>query len=415
MTGGPEITLFLLALAAILVAAKTGGELVARLGQPPVLGELLTGILLGNLALTGIELFEPLETAPFLPIAAQIGVILLLFQVGLESRLDQLLAVGASAVMAAALGVVAPVALGYAVSSLFMPGGGAWYAHLFVGATLAATSVGLIARLLKDLGRMDAPEAKVILGAAVADDVLGLIVLTVAVGLVDAVNAGGAVAISGGPIALTVASAIGFLGGSFLAGRFVVVPLLRLARRARSPSVPIVFGVAYCFLMAALAEMVGLAAIVGAFTAGLVLNDGSRRLPDKANQAHRIDAWTTPISSIFTPVFFVYMGLSVNLAAFASLDVLAFAGLLSVAAIVSKQACALGVVQPGLNRWAVGVGMIPRGEVGLILAGIGHGILVAGAPVLREETFSAIVAMVMVTTLITPPLLKAAFKPVRGS
>ena len=184
--GSADRTLFFLALAAILVAAKVGGELVERLRQPAVLGELVAGILLGNLALAGIEVFEPLKTAPFLPIAAEIGVILLLFQVGLESELDELLAVGASAVAVAVLGVAAPVALGYAVSSAFTPGGGTWYAHLFLGAALAATSVGLTARVLKDIGRLDAPESNLILGAAVVDDILGLVVLAVVLGLTHA-------------------------------------------------------------------------------------------------------------------------------------------------------------------------------------------------------------------------------------
>ena len=407
--GAGDMTLFLLALAAILVAAKVGGELVERLNQPAVLGELVVGILLGNLALAGIGVFEPLKTAPFLPIAAEIGVILLLFQVGLESELDELLAVGASAVAVAVLGVVAPVALGYAVSSVFMPGGAAWYVHLFLGATLAATSVGLTARVLKDIGRLDAPESNLILGAAVVDDILGLIVLAIVLGLVHAADAGGAIEISAGPILLIVLRAVGFLAGSVIVGRLLFVHFMRLVRLARSPSVPVVLAVAYCFLMAALAELVGLADIVGAFTAGLVVNDELGRFFGEKKQLYRIDASITPVSTIFVPVFFVYMGLRVDLAAFASPDVLVFAGLLSVVAIVSKQVCALGVFRPGFNRWAIGIGMIPRGEVGLIFASIGHTVLVAGTPVVSDATFAAIIAVVMLTTLVTPPLLKAAF------
>ncbi len=421
MAEAPEMTLFLLALAAVLVAAKIGGELVERLNQPPVLGELLVGIVLGNLALVGLEVFEPLKTAPFLPIAAEIGVILLLFQVGLESELDELLAVGGTAVAVAVLGVVAPIALGYAVSFFFLPGGGAWYVHLFLGAALAATSVGLTARVLQDLGRMDTTESKVILGAAVVDDVLGLIVLAIVLGLVNAVNAGGAIEVSAGLILMPILTAVGFLAGSIVTGRLLIVRLMKLVRLARSPSVPVVLAVAYCFLMAALAEMVGLAGIVGAFTAGLVVNDEIGRFFREKKDDYRIDASVTPVSTIFVPVFFVYMGLQVDLAAFASRDVLVFAGLLSVVAIMSKQACSLGVFHPGLNRWAIGVGMIPRGEVGLIVAGIGHTVLVAGTPVFGGEVFSAIVAMVMLTTLVTPPLLKVAFgwsrprDPVGGS
>ena len=214
----------------------SGVELVERLNQSPVLGELLVGIVLGNLALVGLEVFEPLKTAPFLPIAAEIGIILLLFQVGLESELDELLAVGGTAVAVAVLGVVAPIALGYAVSFFFLPGGGAWYVHLFLGAALAGTSVGLTARVFQDLGRMDTTESKVILGAAVVDDVLGLIVL----GLVNAVNAGGAIEVSAGLILMPILTAVGFLAGSIVTGRLLIVRLMKLVRLARSPSVPVV-------------------------------------------------------------------------------------------------------------------------------------------------------------------------------
>ena len=400
---------FLLSFAAILVAAKIGGELVERLNQPAVLGELLVGIFLGNFGLTGSAVFDVLQTEPFLPIAAEIGVILLLFQVGLESDLDELLAVGGTAVCVALLGVIGPVALGYAVSAVFLPGGAAWYVHLFVGATLAATSVGITARVLKDIGRMDAPESKVILGAAVVDDILGLILLAIVLGLVRSVDAGTAPDISLVSVSLVVVKAVGFLAGSLLFGRLVIIPLMRLVRLARSPAVPVVLSVAFCFLMAALADLVGLADIVGAFAAGLVVSDELTRFFGEKKQLYRIDDAVAPIGTIFVPVFFVYMGLRVDLLSFASFDVLIFAGLLSVAAVVSKQASALGVFKPGLNRWAVGVGMIPRGEVGLIFASIGHTVLVAGSPVLSDNTFSAIVAMVMLTTLAAPPLLKAAF------
>ncbi|MCY4599485.1 MAG: cation:proton antiporter [Acidobacteria bacterium] len=395
--------------AAILIAAKVAGELVERLGQPAVLGELLVGIVLGNLGVFGIDIFDALKSDPFLPIAAEIGVILLLFQVGLDCNLKELLRVGSSAVGVALLGVVAPVALGYAVSSAFLPADVAWYVHLFVGATLAATSVGITARVLRDIGRMDAPESKVILGAAVVDDILGLIVLAIILGLVGAADTGDALELAVGPVFLIVGQAVGFLAGSLLFGRLVITPLMRLVYLARSPSAPAVLGVAYCFLMAALADYVGLADIVGAFAAGLVLSEEITRFFGEQRERYRIDAAIAPIGTIFVPVFFVYMGLRVDMASFASLDVVVFAGLLSVAAVVSKQACVLGVFKRGLNRWAIGVGMIPRGEVGLIFASIGHTVLVAGTPVLSDNTFSAIVAIVMLTTLVTPPLLKAAF------
>lgn len=411
--GEGETTPFLLAVAAILVAAKIGGELVERLNQPAVLGELLFGIVLGNIGLTGIELFDALKTAPFLAIAAEIGVILLLFQVGLESNLDELLEVGASAVGVAVMGVVAPVALGYAVSSLFMPDA-AWYVHLFLGASLAATSVGITARVLKDLGVTHARESRVILGAAIVDDVLGLIVLTIVLGLVRAADAGGTAAISIGPLLFIVAEAVAFLAGAVALGRLVLVPLMRVVRLARSPTVPPVLAVAYCFLMAALAELAGLADIVGAFAAGLVVDDAIARHFGKQKERYRIGGSIAPVSTIFVPVFFVYMGLQVDLRSFASPGVLAFAAVLSVAAIASKQVCSLAVFEKGLNRRAVGLGMVPRGEVGLIFAGVGATAMVAGTPVFDGETFAAIVATVMVTTVATPPLLRAAFPRATG-
>ena len=413
---GGDMAPFLVSLAAILVTAKLGGELVERAGQPAVLGELLVGIVLGNLGLTGIELFEALKSEPFLPLAAEIGVILLLFQVGLTCDLDELLAVGGSAVAVALLGVVGPVVAGYAVSAVFLPADAAWYVHLFVGATLAATSVGITARVLRDLGKMDAPESQVILGAAIVDDILGLIVLAIVLGLVGSVAAGAAPDVSIAAVAAIVGRAAAFLAGSLLFGRVVILPVMRLVRRARSRSMPVVLSVAYCFLMAALADVVGLADIVGAFAAGLVVSDSIRRFFGPLEQRYRIDASIAPLGTIFVPVFFVHMGLRVDLLSFASSEVLIFAGLLSIAAVVSKQICALGVFKRGLNRWAVGVGMIPRGEVGLIFASIGHTVMVAGTPVLSDDTFSAIIAMVMLTTLATPPLLKAAFaeRPAAG-
>lgn len=406
---GSEIAPFLLAIAAILVAAKVAGELVERLSQPAVLGELLVGVLLGNLGLMGLPGLDALHTTPFLPVAAEIGVILLLFQVGLECDLKELLAVGPSATVVALLGVIAPVVLGYAVSSVFFPVASAWYAHLFVGTVLAATSVGITARVLRDLNRMDEPESKIILGAAVVDDILGLIVLAVALGVVGAVEAGNTLALPFGSAILIVLKAFGFLAGSLAFGRLVINPLMRIVRLARSPTVPVVLSVAYCFLMAALAEVVGLAGIVGAFAAGLVVSDEIRRFFGKDRQQYRIDHAIAPVGTIFVPVFFVYMGLRVDLSSFATPDVVLFAMLLSITAVVSKQACALGVFMRGVNRWAVGVGMIPRGEVGLILASVGHTAVIGGVPILSDQVFSALIAMVMLTTLITPPLLRTAF------
>ena len=407
--GHGHISTFLFAIATILVAAKIGGELFERMHQPAVLGELVFGVILGNLSLLGLHWFEPLRTLPDIQTAAEIGVILLLFEVGLESNLHGLLAVGLSAALVATLGVIAPVILGYFVSLWFLPDA-AWYVHLFAGATLAATSVGITARVLKDIRRMDTQEARIILGAAVVDDVLGLIILAVAAGLVTSIDAGGSADITLGPVLQIIGTALVFLVAAVVVGRMLAGRVLHFGARARVAGLPIVLSLVYCFVLAGLAEAVGLAAIVGAFAAGLVLDETYYEAYPEM-KTRRIEELVSPISHIFVPVFFVLMGIRVDLRSFSSLSVLEFAGALSLAAILGKQVCSLGVLEKGLNRLAIGVGMIPRGEVGLIFAGMGARLSVGGVPVFSAETYSAMVVMVMVTTLATPPLLKHLMAP----
>jgi len=402
--GHGGIASFLFALAAILVAAKAGGELFERMHQPAVLGELVVGVILGNFSLLGVHLFEGLRTMPDIHTAAEIGVILLLFEVGLESNLHGLLAVGLSATLVAVLGVIAPVILGYFVSMWFLPEA-QWYVHLFAGATLAATSVGITARVLKDIRRMETKEARIILGAAVVDDVLGLIILAVVSGIVSSIDQGRAADVSWMPVLWIIVKAVAFLVGAILIGRLLAGRVIHFGAHARVSGMPVVLSLIYCFLLAGLAEAIGLAAIVGAFAAGLVLDETSYRAYPQM-QARRIEELIAPISSIFVPVFFVLMGIRVDLNSFSSLSVLEFAAALSLAAIVGKQICSLGILEKGLNRLAVGVGMIPRGEVGLIFASMGARQTVAGVAVFSSETYSAMVVMVMVTTLATPPLLK---------
>ncbi len=406
-TGGHGgIAPFLFGLAAILLAAKIGGELFERVNQPAVLGELVFGVLMGNVSLFGFHAFDALKTDAGLAIAAEIGVILLLFEVGLESNVNELLAVGRSAMLVALLGIVVPVVLGYGVSAFFLPESAAWYVHLFAGATLAATSVGITARVLKDLRRMDTKEARIILGAAVVDDVLGLVILAVVSGLVKSIDSGGGMSLL--PVLAIVGKAMAFLVVGVVAGRIFAGRMLRIGSRSKTAGMPIVLSAAYCFLMAALAETIGLAAIVGSFAAGLVLDDtfynGYREM-----RRRRIEEIMFPLGAVFVPVFFVLMGIKVDLRSFGSLSVLQFACGLSVAAVIGKQVCSLGILEKGVNRWVVGVGMIPRGEVGLIFAGIGASLTVGGAPVFTPQIFSAMVVMVMVTTLATPPLLKLLF------
>jgi Kef-type K+ transport system membrane component KefB len=399
----------LLVLTLILLAAKLGGELAGRLGQPPVLGELFAGVLLGNLHLLGIPLLEPLKTAPMLGVLAEVGAILLLFEVGVESDLAQLLAVGWSSLLVATLGVVAPMALGYAVSATLLPDAG-WPCHLFVGGTLTATSVGITARVLKDLGRAATTEARIILGAAVADDVIGLVVLAVVSGIVALAKTGsGSTEVSWGAIVWIVAKAILFLAAAVFAGRLVSRRVFRAAARLQVSGLLLTLCIAFCFLVAVGASFVGLAPIVGAFAAGAVLEEAHyTTFLDRGEQ--RVQELLTPINTLVVPVFFVLMGLRVDLAGFASWNVLGFAALITVAAIAGKQVCGLGVLERGVDRLVIGVGMIPRGEVGLIFAGLGAGMVLNGQPVLPPATFSALVLMVMLSTFVTPPLLKLAFE-----
>src|SRR5438067_467683 len=255
----------LLSVALMLVVAKLGGELFARLRQPAVLGELAGGILLGSLSLFGVAWVDSLRTDAVVGALAEIGVIILLFEVGLGSNVREMLSVGWSSLLVSTLGVVATFALGFGASALFFRGAPA-LAHVFVAATLCATSVGITARVLRDLGRLQTREASVILGAAVIDDVMALLILAVVAGAIRAAAAGQSLALADfGLIAL---KAVAFLLGALLAGRYVVPHLLRGAGRFEGRGVLVAFAVAFCFLLAWAAALAGLAPIVGAFAAG---------------------------------------------------------------------------------------------------------------------------------------------------
>ena len=392
----------------LLIAAKGGGELFERWNQPAVLGELVFGVVLGNLSLLGYGGFEVIKSHPGIAFAAEVGVILLLFEVGLESNLNELLSVGRSAILVAILGVVAPMLLGYGASSLFLQHV-SWHVHLFVGATLAATSVGITARVLKDLGKMHTPESRIILAAAVLDDVLGLIVLAAVSGLIVGPALDITTIDAFYPTVWIIIKSIGFLLVAVILGKQMAGKILTWGARFKVKGMPVVLTLCYCFIVSGLAELVGLAPIVGAFSAGLVLDKTYYR-DYHHMQSAKIEDILGPISSVLVPVFFVLMGLKVDLSAFNDGSLLLFSLALCVVAIVGKQLCSLGVLEKGLNRFVVGAGMIPRGEVGLIFAGIGASTLVAGQPVFSPDIFSALVLMVMVTTLITPPLIVKLFR-----
>lgn len=391
-----------LALAVILIAAKLGGHLATLIRQPPVLGELLAGVILGNLGLTFLN---DMKADPAIDTISRLGVVLLLFQVGLESTVAQMMRVGLSSLLVATLGVIGPALLGWGVGAWLLPDAGI-FAHAFIGATLAATSVGITARVLKDLGKSDTDEARIILGAAVIDDVQGLVLLAVVTGIIAAADQGQA--LSYGALGLVIAKATLFLVGALVLGMHLSPRLFALASRLQASGVLLAVGLSFCFFLAWLADLIGLAPIVGAFAAGLVLEHlHYRDFVDRGE--HSLDHLMEPIASFLVPVFFVVMGLRTDPRVFADPSVLGLAAALTVAAIVGKQICAFGVVDKGLDRLSIGIGMVPRGEVGLIFANIGLTLTVHGVPVVTPAMFSAAIVMVIATTVITPPALAWSF------
>jgi Kef-type K+ transport system membrane component KefB len=397
----------LVGVAVMLVVAKIGGELFERLKQPAVLGELFAGILIGNLVLFGFAGAETLKTNVTIAALAELGVIILLFEVGLESDLKEMREVGWSSLLVAVVGVVVPFLLGWAVSAYFIPEE-SQLAHIFIGATLCATSVGITARVFKDLGKLGTREARIILGAAVIDDVLGLLILAIVAGAIRATAAGGALSmIDVGLIAL---KSLLFLVGAIVIGHLLVPRLLRGAGRFETRGVLLTFAISFCLFLAWAAAKVELAPIVGAFAAGLILDEVHYK-PAGGRKERDLHDLLQPVSTVLVPIFFVLMGLKVDLRLFTRFDILGFAVALTIAAIIGKQVCGLAVLERGINRVAVGLGMIPRGEVGLIFAGIGATLMLPSVtgvslPVINNATFGAVVIMVIITTLVTPLSLK---------
>jgi Kef-type K+ transport system membrane component KefB len=390
-----------LGLAVILIAAKLAGHLAVRIGQPAVLGELIAGVALGSTDLLGLQWFHAFETDASIGMLASLGVLILLFEVGLESTVRDMLKVGLPSLSVAILGVAAPFALGWGVSALLLPDRSV-YLHAFIGAALTATSVGITARVLRDLGKSTSREARIILGAAVIDDVLGLVILAIVAGVIAAANGGGTM--SYGMVGLILAKASAFLIGSLVLGVYLSPRVFRLASRLGGHGVLLTTALAFCFGMAYLASLIGLAPIIGAYAAGLILEDV--HFEDFKNRGERhLEDLVQPISTFLVPIFFVVMGMRVDLTVFGQLNVLGLAAALTVAAILGKQLCSLGAGR-NADSLSVGIGMVPRGEVGLIFANIGLGLTLNGSPLVDAAVFSAIVIMVIATTMVTPPALK---------
>ncbi len=410
----------LLWLALILMSARLFAPLAQRIGFPAVLGELLLGVVLGNLSLLGIGLFDTIAKDPIIAFIAELGVIVLLLQIGLETRLADLMKVGARAAAVGSVGIVVPFALGaFIVGPLLLPGQ-TQNTYLFLGATLAATSVGITGRVFRDLGKLGTPAARIVLGAAVIDDVLGLVILAVVTSLVQAGS------VSAGEVIWIIAKAVLFLGGSIWLGRLIAPHSSRwLARLDAGPSMLFAQVLATGLALAWLAHAIGLAPIIGAFAAGLLfeplfLKDFERPLivreiepllpsdhptlvdslrPVLVKHAgHQHEHMIEPIGYFFVPVFFVLTGMQVDLRTLADPAIVAVALGITAAAVAGKLAA--GWCARSAGAWVVGWGMVPRGEVGLIFAMVGRQL-----GVMDEAMFSVIVIMVILTTLITPPVL----------
>ena len=382
MDHGFDLGGFLLALASALIAAKLFGEIAERLGQPSVLGELIAGIVVGPSVLGLV----PLSLG--ILVLAEIGVLLLLFEVGLETDLAELLAVGGPALAVALAGMVLPFGAGWALTRALGYGP---LAALFVGASLTATSIGITARILAELNTLKTREGQIILGAAVVDDVLGLIVLAIVTRIAESGALEPSVALKSGVFA------IGFVVVAVVAGGPVGRRLVHVVGKSNARGMLGAASVAFAILVAWLAKKAGSAPIVGAFAAGMALA--------RTNRRHDIDAALKPVVDIFAPIFFISVGAQADVRLLNPFVAENRPGLLlglglTVVGFLGKFAagfCAWGKVR----RPFIGAGMVPRGEVGLIFASMG---LQTGA--LPQRIFVAVLLAVFATTFVTPPLLK---------
>lgn len=380
---------YLSLLVVMLAGAKLGGALLQRIGQPAVLGELIAGVVLGSSLLGWVKGDDEV-----IALLKELGVIILLFEIGLETDLKKLLQVGGTSAAVAVAGVIFPFALGYGVCY--------WLSYpnvvaIFAGAALTATSVGITARVLSDLGRLQDPEGQVILGAAIIDDVVGLVILAVVSGLAG----GEEVSVLSG--AQTAGIAFGFLVVTLLVGRWLVPLVGKVLAQFDLPGTPTITALIIALGLAWLADRAGSALIIGAFAGGLLL----RELP----QHEQIEKGVASLGHFFVPIFFVAVGAAVDVRTFNPLDpaarpMLVLGGLLVVAAIIGKFAAGFVPFWFRGSKSVIGVGMIPRGEVGLIFAQKG-----LEYKAFTQPMFSAVALMVMVTTFIAPPLLKWLLTP----
>ncbi len=370
----------------VLVAAKVGAEVMTRLRQPSVIGELLMGMIIGVGGLGWVTVSE----GGILETLAEIGVIILLYEVGLELQFADMVRLGRSAVLVAIIGVVTPFALGVGTVYAMGVGGGTLEAAIFIGAAMTATSVGITARVFSDLGRLGSDEAKTVVGAAVVDDILGLVILAVV-----ASGLGGNGSLETGSLISLIGRVVVFLVVAIALGRLVMPRILEFLSRLRVPG-SYVIGVLVLALALGIAadRLADLNPIVGAFVAGLIVG--------QASHIERIQRDIRPISHFFVPIFFLAVGARVDVSVFLEPSVLFAGAAITLVAAVGKLVAGLGVMNKTVRRLVVGVGMIPRGEVGLIFAALGASQLSVVGP---EEV--AIVVMMVILTTLGPPFVLA--------
>jgi len=397
------VAALLLVVAAILITAKLFGEVAERLGVPAVLGELIAGLILGP-GLLGVIPASGEPGAEVVSFLAELGVILLLFEVGLETDLKQMFQVGGSATAVAVVGVTVPFVLGY-LFWLYAPHAASTSnadqhsIAILVGAVLTATSVGITARVLSDLGSLQTIEARIILGAAVIDDVLGLVIL----GAVSRLNGDGSVSTLG--LVRLLAQGVGFLVLAVILGGMIVPRLFSLIDRLKVRGAVVTLAIALTFALAAAAELAGSALIIGAFAAGLVMRN--------SDQLHTVVNEGRPVAGLLAPIFFVTVGAGANIRLLdprvpGAVPILSLAVALTVIAVAGKVVAGWAAPWQPFRRLAVGVGMVPRGEVGLIFADMGR-----RTGLLDAASFSAILIVVMATTFIAPLWLKPLFRRAR--
>lgn len=375
--GSEEVTTILAGLFVLLLAAKLGEEILRRLGQPGVVGELLGGFIVGPF---GLGLVHPGETAL---VFAEMGVVILLFSVGLEVRTDDLLKVGKPAILTALLGMLLPIAAGFALAFAL---GEPTLSSFFVGLALAATSIGITSRVLRDMGVMDRTFAKIVIGAALVDDILALVLIGLAAGAAEGDISASTLLVGVAGIGLVMLGFVVARKARGLPSAVFTWPLF-----ADTPLVP-----AFLVMMATalLATVVGLAAIIGAFVAGLVVAE--------TEAAHEMERDIKPLASIFVPFFFAVTGAQLDLSALLQPAIAALAIALALIGIVTKAVGGI-VGARSIGRWGattVGFGMVPRGEVGIVVAN-----LALATGVVTGDLFAAMLVAVVLTTVAAPYLL----------